>query len=166
MATKTKKPGVAAPSDSKNTVTTALIMTEAVAAGQLPKLSELLQPQDFEHSTVKYWRLNKLSDDVQKMADDKTAKEFKELAQKVADFADVRDLVILNEAIRDWFDFNGEDRVQAGYLIAAILFAAGATTVGNAENDLLIQRSAMRQATARLRQSGVQYVDDSAPEGQ
>jgi hypothetical protein len=34
MATKTKKPGVAAPSDSKNILSTALIMTEPSTAGQ------------------------------------------------------------------------------------------------------------------------------------
>lgn len=45
--------------------------------------------------------------------------------EKVVDWASAHDLILLTEAIRHWYAFHGEDRMQSGNLVASILHKCG-----------------------------------------
>lgn len=131
------------------------------AAAAPAKLSALVVPEDYTPHDAEYWTLYDLTGAVDD-AERTLSKEFEVEVKKVIDDGDIRDLYILTRAIRHWYEFNGEDRVQAGTLMASILYTAGVRELkpGKAKKTLL--ESAARHAKDRLNAAGIPFVDDIA----
>ena len=109
----------------KNETNTLLIPRNAIA----PQKSALQTPRS-EAAGDAYVRecmdIFEMSQAIQSRAVDSVNAAFSVEVEKALEWASCEDLILLTDAFRHWFEFNGEDRIQGGTLVASILHKCGA----------------------------------------
>lgn len=134
-------------------------MHDSGKAGQdLPRLSQLLTPEDFEHE--EHWTISDLAEDAVAMFTDRIREEFAAAAKEMADTLDEADLETLTRAFAHCKAANGIDAAAPGRMLASILLALGINDLGTGRREDTRRMLALRNARERLKKMGIQFVDE------
>lgn len=162
MTKKTKTPKAATLGASKKPTQTISIMPKATGPRQpLPKLSELLNTDDLATANSPYWVLGDLAEDAENIANAAARGEFIAEAKKLADDADVGDLLFLVRAFRHARANHGEELALPGRALASILFGFEIHDLGTGRRDDTRRLVMLSAARERLRKQGVKFHDDA-----